>query len=280
VASARAPEPLYCDEQGTIPVAHYGEERLALEREHLFRALPIPIGHVSEKPDARGMRTEERHGLVWGTHAPAIDVRAHLGEIDDEIAALGLDRCVVGERNVAEHPGNWKLPMEGFLESYHIRSLHRASVYPFFLDARAAVERAGQHVRAATARRIAREQDVESGAPLRELATPSWTIFPCTTLIAHPDWTSLVVVEPRGADRFAWTHLQLLPEAPRTDAARAHFARSFALIQGGVFEAEDLRMAALIQAGLASGANESLLFGRLESPALWFHESIARALQS
>jgi len=299
VAAAREAEPRFLEEHGSIPVAHYGEERLALERAHLFRAMPIPIAHVSEPPYVRAIdgvaialargadgvvhspqaRVEERHGLVWATLAPDIDVRAHLAGLDDELGALGLDRCVVGALDVAEHRGNWKLPMEGFLESYHVRTLHRATVYPFFLDARSAVERVGPHVRAATARRAARQSDVESGTPLRELATPSWTIFPCTTLIAHPDWTSLVVIQPLTADRFAWSHAQLLPEEPRTEAARAHYARSFELIQGGVFEAEDLRMASEIQAGLASGANEALLFGTLESPALWFHDAIARAIR-
>ncbi len=353
VASAREPGPRFFDDPAAIPVSRYGEARLALERKHLFRALPMPVAHSAEvrgcavreidgveillsrgadgvvrafrnacrhrgvrlvredgcprafvcpyhnwtygldgalrhvpHPEAFGevrgrdlsqVHVEERHGLVWATLAGSIDVRAFLGEIDDELAALGLDRCVVGERNVAEHPGNWKLPLEGFLDSYHIRTLHRASVGSFFLDARAVAERVGPHIRAATARKAAREAD--AATPLRELATPSWSLFPSTTLIAHPDWTSLVVVQPRGAARFAWTHVQLIHEAPQTDAARAHFARSFSLIQGGVFDAEDLRMAAEIQAGFATGANESLLFGRLESPALWFHDAIERAIE-
>ena len=102
-------------------------------------------------------------------------------------------------------------------------------------------------------------------------------IFPCTVLIAHPDWTSLVVVQPLGTDRFA-SHTQLIEHAPENEAAEGHYARSFKLIEEGVFQAEDLFAIAEMQAGLATGANDVLTFGRLESPALWLHDAINRRL--
>jgi phenylpropionate dioxygenase-like ring-hydroxylating dioxygenase large terminal subunit len=227
-------------------------------------------------------RVEERHGLVWTSlDVGGPDVAAHLGEIDGELASMGLENHVVGRRVVSEQRGNWKFLMEAFLEGYHIRMLHRATIGPFFLDARNQAERAGQHVRTASARRIAREIDGEAAfraRPLFDLATVSYMIFPATTLIQHPDWTSLIVVQPVATDRFVWSHTQLLPEAPATESARAHFERSFALIEGSVFQAEDLVMCAEAQAGIETGANTVLTFGRLESPALWFHRAIDEAL--
>jgi Rieske 2Fe-2S family protein len=240
------------------------------------------VPHASSFGDLAGrdlvpVRIEERHGIVWASlDARAPDVATLLGDLDEELGALGLDRHVALRSHVSEQRGNWKMLMEGFLEGYHIRNLHRASVYPFFLDARAVAERVGPHVRAATARRAARE--AKDGMPTRDLATPSYTIFPATTLILHPDWTSLVVVQPLATDRFLWSHTQLVAEAPSSDAARAHFERSFTLIQGSVFDAEDLHMCAEAQKGLETGANDTFLFGRLESPALWFHESVRDAL--
>jgi phenylpropionate dioxygenase-like ring-hydroxylating dioxygenase large terminal subunit len=248
---------------------------------HVPHAAAFPSLALAER-SLSPVRIEERHGIVWASlEESAPDVRAHLGEIDDELASLGLGEHVSGQRVLREQRGNWKMLMEGFLEGYHIRSLHRDSVYPFFLDARSVAERAGSHVRAASARRSAREvkDDAAFAArPLREIATVSYTVFPATTLIAHPDWTSLVVVQPIAPDRFLWSHTQLIALVPATEQARAHFARSFALIEGNVFEKEDLRMCAEAQAGLETGANDVLLFGRLESPALWFHDAIEALL--
>lgn len=222
--------------------------------------------------------TEERHGIVWCTLAPRASagvVEDHLREIDDELASLRLERCFVANRAAREHRGNWKMLVEGFLDGYHIRTLHRDTVYRFFHDARSAAEPAGMHVRSASARRAKPD-----ATALRELATFNFNIFPSTTLIAHPDWTSLVTVQPIATDRFHWTHLQLVADeaANRTEKARAHFDRSFALIDGEVFEKEDLGMCAEAQAGLETNANAELVFGRLESPAVWFHRALDLSL--
>jgi Rieske 2Fe-2S family protein len=232
---------------------------------------------------------EERHGIIWASlEEGAPNVASHLGgALDDEIASHGFDSHVVGARVVTEQRGNWKMLMEAFLEGYHIRQLHRNSVYPFFLDSRSVAEREGLHVRAASARRAAKEirpeqlaDHLAKGTSLRDIATVSYVLFPSTTLIMHPDWTSLVVVQPLATDRFVWSHTQLIPEEPKTDEAKAHFARSFALIEGNVFQKEDLLMCAEMQSGLETGANTMLTFGLLESPALWLHEGIASSLSS
>ena len=228
------------------------------------------------------VQVEDRHGLVWvALPFDAPTAQSHLGEVDGEIAALELGAHVVGERATGEQSGNWKMLIEAFLEGYHIRTLHRSTIYPYFFDSRGIAEQVGVHVRHASARRTAvQEPTTPAGVsrPLRELATYAYVLFPCTVLIMHPDWTSLVVVQPLTPDRFLWSHTQLLPTAPTTDSARAHFARSFALIEGSVFQKEDLRAIAEMQAGLATGANEVLTFGRLESPALWLHDAIGAAL--
>jgi glycine betaine catabolism A len=250
------------------------------------RLMHVPHAEAFDLSNDRHLvpvRVEERHGLLWiALDDGAPSVQDHLGEIDDEIASLDFGSHVVGERVVREQRGNWKTLVEAFLEGYHIRTLHRDSVYPFFLDARSVAECAGPHVRAASARRAAREMPPEAddaiAEHLREVATVSYVIFPSTTLIAHPDWTSLVVVQPLATDRFLWSHTQLLAEAPANEAARAHFAKSFALIDGKVFAGEDLLMCAEAQHGLETGANEELLFGRLETPVLWFHDAIRERL--
>jgi phenylpropionate dioxygenase-like ring-hydroxylating dioxygenase large terminal subunit len=223
------------------------------------------------------VHAEERHGIVWCSLDAAISAASHLGEIDDEIASLRFDRCFVRNRVVREHRGNWKMLVEGFLDGYHIRTLHRDTVYRFFHDAKSAAEPAGIHIRSASARKAKAE-----ASALRDLATFNFNVFPSTTIIAHPDWTSIVTVQPIATDRFLWSHLQLVADEPanHTEAAGAHFDRSFALIDGEVFGKEDLGMCAEAQRGLETGANEELVFGRLESPAVWFHRALDAALSA
>lgn len=225
---------------------------------------------------------QERHGLVWVALDPsALDVAAHLGELDDELPALSLHSHYAAQRVTCEQRGNWKMLMEAFLEGYHIRNLHRTTIYPYFFDASGLSERSGRHIRHASVRRTAAEvaQDPAlGGRPLRELATYVYVLFPCTVLIFHPDWTSHVVVQPLAPDRFLWSHTQLIPTKPETEKAQAHFARSFALIEGQVFQREDLHAIAEMQEGLKTDANVGLRFGLLETPALWLHDGIRELL--
>src|SRR5262249_48119377 len=162
------------------------------------------------------------------------------GAIDEELGALSLATHVAHRRVAREQRGNWKMIIEAFLEGYHLRTLHRDTIYRFFLDSRAYAERAGLHVRHASARRTAAEVDDlrKAKRPLRELATFAYVLFPCTVLIAHPDWMSQVVVQPLTPGRFLWQHTMLLSERPENDAARAHFDRSFELIEDNVFTRE------------------------------------------
>ena len=48
------------------------------------------------------------------------------------------------------------------------------------------------------------------------------------------------------------------------------------MIDGGVFGAEDLYISEQIQLGVASGANEQLVFGRQEHHLRRFHANVAR----
>lgn len=228
---------------------------------------------------------EERHGIVWVRLDPrAPDVASHLGALDDELRSMQFETHIAHRSVVREQDGNWKLLLEAFLEGYHIRTLHRGTIYPFFVDARAIAESVGPHVRHASARRTSLELSADdanamsfAARPLRDLATFAYVIFPNTIIIAHPDWTSLVRVVPRSVDRFAWSHTMLLPQAPADDTARAHFDRSFGLIEENVFQREDLFAIREMQIGLASGALTHTLFGRLESAALHFHRAIRDA---
>jgi glycine betaine catabolism A len=215
----------------------------------------------------------ERHGLVW----LGDDVDGYLGEIGADLAALALDRHVLWQRARGVRRCNWKLVIEAFLDGYHIRVLHRDSIYRFFLDAASVAEPAGPHVRAITGRRALREapQDV-SGADLRQLATPSLLLFPSTIFIEHPDFVSILTVAPLAPDLTDWDHMMLIPTERAGEAE--HWTRSWSLIEEGVFQREDLWVCEQAQRGIDAGATDEMLFGELESAVRWFHVALAAAL--
>jgi phenylpropionate dioxygenase-like ring-hydroxylating dioxygenase large terminal subunit len=216
---------------------------------------PVPVG--------------ERAGLVWLGEPPA--------ELAGDLAALGLDRHVVWKRARAVRRCNWKLVVEAFLDGYHIRVLHRDSVYRFFLDAAVVAERRGPHIIAMTGRRALTEAPAElAGAELRTLATPSYLVFPATTIVVHPDFVSIIIVHPLAPDLTEWEHTMLVP-ADRAGEVE-HWQRSWTLIEEGVFQREDLWVCEQAQRAISAGAADELVFGTLEAPARWFHTALEAAL--
>lgn len=217
--------------------------------------------------DLLPVAASERHGLVW---LGAGDIADYLGPLDDDLAALDLPSHVLWRESRTVRACNWKLVIEAFLDGYHIRVLHRASIYRFFLDAASIAERAGDHIRAVTARRTLR--DTPPASDPRQLATPSFILFPATTIIAHPDFVSVITVAPLAPDRTDVHHMMLVPAARAGDAE--HWDRSWQLIEETVFQREDLWVCEQVQHGLADGRTTELVFGALENAVEWFHASI------
>ncbi|MDR3418236.1 MAG: SRPBCC family protein [Nevskia sp.] len=225
----------------------------------------------------------ERHGLLWGWPAlegrePPQDPQQWLGGIGAELDYFGLTQAAVFRRTEVERRCNWKLVVEAFLEGYHIRVLHRDSIYPFFLDAATISEPVGPHFRSAAARRRLSGLAPGTIPDLRLDCTFTHYLFPNSVLIFHPDYTSLITLWPLAPDRVLWSHALLVPAPSLTEDTREHSDRSFELIERNVFQNEDLVACEGIQAGLASGANVSLSCGSLEGALGQLHAEWDRRL--
>jgi phenylpropionate dioxygenase-like ring-hydroxylating dioxygenase large terminal subunit len=236
--------------------------------------------------DLVALPAEERHGLLWVVPTPgaAIDVAAFLGELDGELPFCGIEGLRLFRTVRAEYPANWKLIVDAFLEAYHIRVLHKDTIWPFFVDALTGAARLGPHVQSLVARRAAQEWVAEGGvmpgdfAALCDLATPSHIVFPNVVTIFHPDYLSLITLYPVDAETLSWTHRMLVPADRTTPDWTPHWEKTFTLIEQGVFEKEDIACAVAIQRGLKSGANRHLTAGRAEQGVGWFHAEVERAL--
>jgi glycine betaine catabolism A len=235
------------------------------------------------RPEAHGLVAvplESRHGLLWVRPTPGepLALDAFLGPIGEELDAFALADHVLYRRIDTVRRANWKLVIDAFLEAYHIRVLHRDTIYRFFLDARAVSDFVGPHVRSVTARRAAAALAGTSPATwdLREDFTFTHFVFPNSVFIFHPDYVSHIAVFPVDVDHVRWVHAMLVPRALAD--RRAHWDRTLALIEETVFQREDLFAAEGIQEGLRSGANETVTFGGLEYALRHFHQTIERAL--
>jgi phenylpropionate dioxygenase-like ring-hydroxylating dioxygenase large terminal subunit len=194
-----------CEAKAIVCPYHGWTYDLAGKLKHVPHA--ETFGRACEHRDLVSVPIDERHGLLW----LGGDAARYLGDVDGDVAALGLERAVTFRTARTVRSCNWKLVVEAFLDGYHLRQLHRDSVYRFFLDGAFAAEQVGAHVRAVVGRRPLREDDGSGRTPLRELATPSLHLFPGTIFIEHPESVSIMVVEPLAPDRCAWEHHMLVP---------------------------------------------------------------------
>lgn len=243
----------------------------------LPRADAFP-GMNKETLGLKRLPTLEAGGLIWFS----FDEEADFGDaatLGADFDAFGLGSQHLYRRRTHDVAANWKLIMDAFLESYHVQRLHADTIGKFFKDGVSTGDRIGPHQRSAVGREADRELLASRDWPLlRRAITYTYQLFPATVLVVSPDYMNLMIIMPQAVDRVWVEDIMLIPEPPRTEKAEAHWQKSWNLLDGQVFGAEDFRAAALGQEGLSSGAMERMTLGTMESGIRSFHDQVEARL--
>ena len=215
-------------------------------------------------------------GLIFVCPDPegSVDMDQHLGMLKADFARFGLADHVFFRQSTRRLKTNWKLLVEAFQDSYHVKRLHKKTVAPGFLDAVARSERSGDHILAVVARNEFPEAiDLPPEQwDLRHHASCAMYLFPNVEVVVHPDYISYLAFFPIAVDETVVVHSCFIEEAPTNEKAQAHWERAFDIIENGVFGPEDYFVCEQAQIGMASGANTHFTMGAHEYGIGQFHQ--------
>lgn len=219
----------------------------------------------------------ERHGWIWVSRPGTANQ-----DPTDFLAGLGADLEWIGSReltvraeSVETRDVNWKILVEGGLEAYHFKVAHRDTIGPYFNDNLSTYQVFGSHLRSVLPRASIRElADLpEEEWSIRQHANLLYTIFPLNQFLVQQDHLVWVQLEPLTESR---SRLVLRTLAPEGAGSEAHWQRNHRITCTTL--AEDFEIGESIQAGLASGANDNLTFGRFEGALRRFNDTVERLL--
>ncbi len=227
----------------------------------------------------------EKYGMMWVAATPGaeFDLDAALGDLGPELDSYQFGTFTHYRTKVITPQVNWKMVVDGFLESYHLPHLHKTTVSPLIFGDIGTFDGYGLNTRMISIRRGFADM-VKLPQEQWDLITHSaviYVLFPNTVLVVQGDHAETWHVYPHPTDPGAClTYFSLYAPGPvETDKQRRHWERNFELAIATV-EKEDLVVSAGMQRGFESGHQKSIVFGRNEPCLAHFHQSVDRALGS
>lgn len=203
-----------------------------------------------------------------------LDAAAWIGEpIVDDLTGFGLGAAHAYGARVEDRELSWKLSVDVFLETYHLRPVHQTSIYPLFFDNVGLVDPRGPHLRNVFPKRSIQQLAAQPRETwvLRAHANVLYHLFPNTLILVQPDHAAVLTLWPMGPARTRLISFTLVPDAPSEKAKRYWDANNAILYHA---TGEDFAMGESIQRGLASGANRDVVFGAFEHALAHFHRQL------
>jgi len=225
----------------------------------------------------------EKHGLIFVQATPGgeIDVDALLSGLGPEFASYGFAGYSHFTTQTLAKDMNWKLVIDTFLETWHVATLHKATIASIFQPNVNAFDAFGRNGRLIIPRRSLMESKgrPESSWDLLAGSAIVYSLFPNALLVwqgAHLEtWRTFPV---GGATTKCIAEAALFtPQPAVTDKEKRHWERNMDLLMRTV-DVEDFPVCLDIQRGFASGAQTHITFGRNEPALGHYHRSIQQAV--
>ena len=270
----------YCRHRGARPAEGCGNSAVFTCPYHGW--VYDPAGRLVAVPGAEGfdgidrsehglveLPCEERHGFVWAclTASAEIDVAAHLGPLDDELALWGYGDYEYLTDQQFETGVNWKNGLEAFAEGYHFPHVHADSAIGMnTVGNTAAYDAYGRHLRLGMPfKNITALRDDPSGSwdPRDNMGIIYW-VYPNLMLANSPFGVEVLDILPAGAPtrsivRHGW--MARFPAA--SDADRLGYQSVYERVHAAVRD-EDFAMLPSCGDGVRNGQHHAMVLGRNE----------------
>jgi phenylpropionate dioxygenase-like ring-hydroxylating dioxygenase large terminal subunit len=224
----------------------------------------------------KSLPCEERFGFIWVIATPDVsfDFDTYYAPIAAEAEGLDLANMAIAHEEKKVHNSNWKILVEGGIESYHFKVAHRKTIGPYFEDNLSSYQMLGDHMRSVLMRssmHVLRDQPTDQWR-LRDHANIIYTFFPTTQLLVQKDHVVWINSRPVSAGQ---TELRLATLAPKSRLGEEAYWEKNHQITSTTLN-EDFVIGESIQNGFASGGNDVITFGRFEGALPEFNRTIKR----
>lgn len=224
------------------------------------------------------LRCKTAFGFIWISlkKDDPMDFDASFDELAEDLGALDIANHIMVEESIRDCQANWKIIIEGGIESYHFKIAHKATIAPFFEDNKSTYQTFGPHMRSVLPRNSIGElsEIPKENWRLRDHANVLYTLFPNCQLLVQQDHIIWISSTPIAPDH---TRLRLITLAPKDSADRKEYwAKNHAITMATLNE--DFDIGDSIQSGLNSGANSHMIFGRFEGALAKFNQTVQACL--
>ena len=209
-------------------------------------------------------------------------VHAMIGEALPDIENYRItDTQYIDSRNI-ELDCNYKFFIDGFTETYHIPTLHKKSINPYYYSGSTLVDPLGDVVRLVSPRRTIDKEFAKPEAEQNEVlayTTTEYLMAPNVLLTHQVDHIQYWNVYPVDGANRCRIELNVFWPKPMDDEAWRKARLNVDLVWDVVTQ-EDLTQSVAIHSNLLGGAVPELIFGRNEPALIYYHQNIAKAIGS